>query len=99
MGTAAKKKRAELRLALWTLRRYVVTNHMRLSSFEAKEHSGLVNWLLWVNEDDESHRRDKLFAGRVKFQDDPVALTHAVLQDALEKTESALGGPAQDPLF
>jgi len=61
--------------------------------------AGGVNWILWVNEDGESHGVDKLFAGRVKLQDDPVVTANTVLHDAIEKLESTLVLGHEDPLF
>lgn len=57
------------------------------------------NWVLWVEQDSESNRLDRLWAGRVKLQDDPIATAHAVLYDAVQKLETTLGIGGMDPLF
>lgn len=62
-------------------------------------HLGEINWLLWIEQDSQGNRFDRLYAGRVKLQDDPISTTYCVLYDAVQKLESSLGGGWQDPLF
>jgi hypothetical protein len=61
-----------------------------LRAIDAPGHSGEINWLLWVDQDDEGHGASRLFAGRVKFQDDPIALANCILYDAFQQTEPFL---------
>jgi len=61
--------------------------------------SGEVGWLLWVEEEGEGHGSDRLFAGRVELQDEPVATAYTVLQNALEKLESRLSRPSEPRLW
>jgi hypothetical protein len=70
-----------------------------LHGFVLDSSSGACGWMLWVQEDGKGDGADRLFAGRVKFQDDPIATTHAVLQDALQKLEATLGRATQPRLF
>lgn len=68
---------------------------LRLAAFELED--GSVQWVLWIEHDRESDRLDRLYAGRVKLQDDPIATAHCVLYDAVEKLQTALGA-VQTPL-
>ena len=65
----------------------------------ARPRADKATWLLWVEEDSQGNRLDRLWAGRVKLQDDPIATTYAVLDDALKKLEATLDGGHQPPLF
>ena len=62
----------------------------RLMVFQAQ--GSFVKWLLWIEEDGQGNRFDRLWAGRVKLQDEAVATTYCVLYDALEKLESSMAG-------
>ena len=71
---------------------------MRLVANDTSD--GSVLWLLWVYQDHEGDGPEDFFSGRVKLQDEPVALAHAVLDDALEKAQARLDRFAGEiPLF
>lgn len=72
---------------------------MNIRAFVSNAHPSHASWLLWVEQENESDGAGRLWAGRVKLDDDPVATTYCVLDDALKKTESSLGGGWTPPLF
>lgn len=60
---------------------------------------GDVSWVLWIEEDGQGHRFDRLYTGRVKLQDESVATAYCVFDDATQKLQAALGGWYTPPLF
>lgn len=60
--------------------------------------SGAV-WCLWVQQYSEGDRIDRLWAGRVKLQEDPIATAELVMNDAVQKLQSTLMQASQAPLF
>lgn len=72
---------------------------VRFSTHADPAHPSELAWLLWVEENGQSNGRDRLWAGRVKLQDDPIATAHAVLDAAREKLEISLVRWETRPLF
>lgn len=72
---------------------------IRLSVHVSSDRPSFVNWLLWIQQDGEGNRGDRLWAGRVKLQDDPIATAEAVLYEAREQLQTALATTSTPPLF
>jgi hypothetical protein len=69
---------------------------LRLRTTISDRGGSQVCWLLWVEQQHQSDGLDRLWAGRVPLQDEPVATAYGVLEDALKKLEAWLGVPWQE---
>jgi len=77
-----------------------VDRRCHLSWHVSPDHPSEATWLLWIKQDGEGNGSDRLWAGRVKLQDDVVATTERVFNDAMEKLQSWLSvGVTQRGLF
>lgn len=57
---------------------------------ESTTHPGHLSWVCWVQEDRQGNRCDRLFAGRVKLQEDPIATAVLVMDETVKQLQGVL---------
>lgn len=65
-------------------------HYVRIRTFPFVDDRSGVGWELWVEQNNQGQRLNRLWSGWVPFQDDVVATAYLVLQDALKELEVAL---------